>query len=68
MGETIWETTEEMGWKVLLTDWADAPEEMRPTERLADVDVWFSTQGRKAVFEVIVDHAGNGYVVSERAI
>jgi hypothetical protein len=67
-GETIWETTEEVGWKVHLTDWADAPEDMHPTERLPDVDVWLSTHGRKAISEVIVDHANNEYVVSERAI
>src|SRR5262245_12208169 len=66
-GETIWETTEEVGWKVHLVDWAEAPDDMRPTERLPDVDVWFSTYGRELA-EVIVDRADNKYVVSERAI
>jgi hypothetical protein len=67
-GETIWETTEEVGWKVHLVDWSDAPDDMRPTERLPDVDVWFLPHGRESVSEVIVDHANDKYVVSERAI
>ena len=40
-GETIWETTEEVGWKVHLVDWSDMPDDMGFTERLHGVEVWF---------------------------
>lgn len=67
-GETIWETTEEVGWKVHLGDWSDMPEDMRPSEKLPEVEVWFLAHGRESVAEVIVDHDNDKYVVSERAI
>jgi len=67
-GETIWETTEEIGWKVHLLEWSDMPDDMRPTERLHGVDVWFLAHGREGIAEVIVDHNNGKYVVSERAI
>jgi hypothetical protein len=69
-GETIWETTEEMGWKVHLVDWSDMPDDdvMGPTEQLQGFEVWFQAHGREAIAEVIVDHSNQKYVVSERAI
>jgi len=67
-GETIWETTEEVGWKVHLLDWSDMPDDQRPTDRLHGVEVWFSPYGREGIAEVVVDHHNGKYVVSERAI
>ena len=67
-GETIWETTEEVGWKVHLVDWSEMPDNMRPNDKLPGVEVWFLAHGREAIAELIVDHANDKYVVSERAI
>jgi len=70
-GETIWETTEEVGWKVHLLDWSEMPDDMdqmRPTDRLHGVDVWFHAYGREGIAELIVDHNNGKYVVSEGAI
>jgi hypothetical protein len=67
-GETIWETTEEVGWKVHLVDWSDMPDDMGPTERLHGVEVWFLPHGREGIAELVVDHNNGKYVVSERAI
>jgi hypothetical protein len=67
-GETIWETAEEAGWKVLLADWTDQPEDMRPNQKVSDVEVWFLGHGKESVAELIVDHDNNKYIVSERAI
>jgi hypothetical protein len=67
-GETIWETTEEVGWKVHLVDWSDMPDDMRPTGQLHEVEVWFLAHGREGIAELIVDHNNDKYVVTERAI
>jgi hypothetical protein len=67
-GETIWETTEEVGWKVHLVDWSDMPDNMRPNDKLPGFEVWFLAHGRESVAELVVDRANDKYVVSERAI
>jgi hypothetical protein len=70
-GETIWETTEEVGWKVNLLDWSEMPDDdfdMGPIERVRGIEVWFHSYGREDIAEVVVDHNNGKYVVSERAI
>ena len=71
-GETIWETAEEVGWKIHLLDWSEMPdddmEEMRPTHRQHGVEFWFQGHGREGIDEVVVDHNNGKYIASERAI
>src|SRR5712671_3843666 len=61
-GETIWQTTEELGWKVHLSDWSDMPDDMRPNDQIENVEIWFMGHGREAVAELIVDHDNEKYV------
>ena len=51
-----------------LVDWSEMPDDMRPNDKLPGVEVWFLAHGREAIAELIVDHANDKYVVSERAI
>jgi hypothetical protein len=67
-GETVWETTEEVGWKVHLVDWSEMENNMGPTVQMQGVEVWLLAHGREGVAEVIVDHNNDKYLVSERAI
>jgi hypothetical protein len=67
-GETIWSTPEDPGWQAHLVDWSEMPKEMKPNDRLEEVDIWFAGREENNTRELTVDHVNGKYVVIERAI